>query len=106
MAMDDYVDEDEVRTCFSSFVSLTGNKSKIDLCADLYSTHVEAVARYCAGVCGVFSLVGFTRFLSLLEVWLVWTDKASEKQEKSIRQLAQEARQGNAHDENVLTYYR
>uniref|UniRef100_H3CDP2 Inositol 1,4,5-trisphosphate receptor n=1 Tax=Tetraodon nigroviridis TaxID=99883 RepID=H3CDP2_TETNG len=40
------------------------------------------------------------------EVWLVWTDKTSEKQEKSIRQLAQEARQGNAHDENVLTYYR
>ncbi|KAM4609857.1 LOW QUALITY PROTEIN: inositol 1,4,5-trisphosphate-gated calcium channel ITPR3-like [Polymixia lowei] len=40
------------------------------------------------------------------EVWLVWTDKANEKQEKSIRQLAQEARQGNAHDENVLTYYR
>ncbi|XP_069046498.1 inositol 1,4,5-trisphosphate-gated calcium channel ITPR3 isoform X1 [Lepisosteus oculatus] len=40
------------------------------------------------------------------EVWLVWTDKNNEKQEKSIRQLAQEARQGNAHDENVLTYYR
>uniref|UniRef100_A0A8C9SUD7 Inositol 1,4,5-trisphosphate receptor n=1 Tax=Scleropages formosus TaxID=113540 RepID=A0A8C9SUD7_SCLFO len=40
------------------------------------------------------------------EVWLVWTDKADERQEKSIRQLAQEARQGNAHDENVLTYYR
>ncbi|TWW56362.1 inositol 1,4,5-trisphosphate receptor type 3 isoform X1 [Takifugu flavidus] len=40
------------------------------------------------------------------EVWLVWMDKTSEKQEKSIRQLAQEARQGNAHDENVLTYYR
>ncbi|XP_026223941.1 inositol 1,4,5-trisphosphate receptor type 3 isoform X2 [Anabas testudineus] len=40
------------------------------------------------------------------EVWLVWTDKNKERQEKSIRQLAQEARQGNAHDENVLTYYR
>ncbi|XP_068602386.1 inositol 1,4,5-trisphosphate-gated calcium channel ITPR3 [Brachionichthys hirsutus] len=40
------------------------------------------------------------------EVWLVWTDKTFEKQEKGIRQLAQEARQGNAHDENVLTYYR
>ncbi|KAG9334479.1 hypothetical protein JZ751_007562 [Albula glossodonta] len=40
------------------------------------------------------------------EVWLVWTDKTNEKQEKSIRQLAQEARQGNVHDENVLTYYR
>ncbi|XP_035999107.1 inositol 1,4,5-trisphosphate receptor type 3 isoform X2 [Fundulus heteroclitus] len=40
------------------------------------------------------------------EVWLMWMDKNSEKQEKSIRQLAQEARQGNAHDENVLTYYR
>ncbi|XP_064155906.1 inositol 1,4,5-trisphosphate receptor type 3 isoform X1 [Anguilla rostrata] len=40
------------------------------------------------------------------EVWLVWTDKTNEKQEKSIRLLAQEARQGNAHDENVLTYYR
>ncbi|XP_034027770.1 inositol 1,4,5-trisphosphate receptor type 3 [Thalassophryne amazonica] len=40
------------------------------------------------------------------EVWLVWTDKTNERQEKTIRQLAQEARQGNAHDENVLTYYR
>ncbi|XP_037101776.1 inositol 1,4,5-trisphosphate receptor type 3 isoform X2 [Syngnathus acus] len=40
------------------------------------------------------------------EVWLVWADKVNEKQEKSIRQLAQEAGQGNAHDENVLTYYR
>uniref|UniRef100_M4AG82 Inositol 1,4,5-trisphosphate receptor n=1 Tax=Xiphophorus maculatus TaxID=8083 RepID=M4AG82_XIPMA len=38
-------------------------------------------------------------------VWLMWTDKTNEKQDKSIRQLAQEARQGNAHDENVLTYY-
>lgn len=36
----------------------------------------------------------------------MWTDKTNEKQDKSIRQLAQEARQGNAHDENVLTYYR
>lgn len=42
----------------------------------------------------------------LFQVWLVWTDKTNERQEKSIRQLAQEARQGNAHDENVLTYYR
>jgi len=42
-----------------------------------------------------------------LQVWLVWTDKTNtERQEKGIRQLAQEARQGNAHDENVLTYYR
>uniref|UniRef100_A0AAY4CD72 Inositol 1,4,5-trisphosphate receptor n=1 Tax=Denticeps clupeoides TaxID=299321 RepID=A0AAY4CD72_9TELE len=40
------------------------------------------------------------------EVWLMWMDKTNETQEKSIRQLAQEARQGNAHDENVLTYYR
>ncbi|XP_077371305.1 inositol 1,4,5-trisphosphate-gated calcium channel ITPR3 isoform X2 [Festucalex cinctus] len=40
------------------------------------------------------------------EVWLVWADKTNEKQEKSIRQLAQEARQGNGHDDNVLTYYR
>ncbi|KAJ0036555.1 hypothetical protein NQD34_005232 [Periophthalmus magnuspinnatus] len=40
------------------------------------------------------------------EVWLMWTDKTNERQEKSIRQLAQEARQGNAHDDNVLTYYR
>uniref|UniRef100_A0A8C2YVU7 Inositol 1,4,5-trisphosphate receptor n=1 Tax=Cyclopterus lumpus TaxID=8103 RepID=A0A8C2YVU7_CYCLU len=42
----------------------------------------------------------------LVQVWLVWTDKTNERQEKGIRQLAQEARQGNAHDENVLTYYR
>lgn len=48
----------------------------------------------------------FSFVLFFLQVWLVWMDKTSEKQEKSIRQLAQEARQGNAHDENVLTYYR
>ncbi|XP_072569106.1 inositol 1,4,5-trisphosphate-gated calcium channel ITPR3 [Paramormyrops kingsleyae] len=40
------------------------------------------------------------------EVWLVWKDKDNESQENSIRQLAQGAGQGNAHDENVLTYYR
>ncbi|XP_064425349.1 inositol 1,4,5-trisphosphate receptor type 3 [Latimeria chalumnae] len=40
------------------------------------------------------------------EVWLIWMDKTNERQEKSIRQLAQEARVGNAHDEYVLTYYR
>ncbi|KAK1152141.1 hypothetical protein AOXY_G31363 [Acipenser oxyrinchus oxyrinchus] len=40
------------------------------------------------------------------EVWLVWMDKTNEKQEKGLRQLALEARQGNSHDENVLTYYR
>ncbi|KAB0396949.1 hypothetical protein E2I00_010655, partial [Balaenoptera physalus] len=40
------------------------------------------------------------------EVWLMWTDKNNEHHEKSIRQLAQEARAGNAHDENVLSYYR
>ncbi len=40
------------------------------------------------------------------EVWLIWSEKEIETHEKSIRQLAQEARQGNVHDENVLTYYR
>ncbi|TRY82341.1 hypothetical protein DNTS_000065, partial [Danionella cerebrum] len=40
------------------------------------------------------------------EVWLIWSEKENESHEKSIRQLAQEARQGNVHDENVLTYYR
>lgn len=40
------------------------------------------------------------------EVWLIWSEKEKETHEKSIRQLAQEARQGNVHDENVLTYYR
>lgn len=40
------------------------------------------------------------------EVWLVWTDKSNETHAKSIRQLAHEARQGNTHDESVLTYYR
>lgn len=40
------------------------------------------------------------------EVWLTWTDKNKEQHEKSVRQLAQEARAGNAHDENVLSYYR
>ena len=40
------------------------------------------------------------------EVWLTWTDKNNEHHEKSVRQLAQEARAGNAHDEYVLSYYR
>ncbi|XP_044869843.1 inositol 1,4,5-trisphosphate receptor type 3 isoform X3 [Mauremys mutica] len=40
------------------------------------------------------------------EVWLTWSDKNNDCHEKSIRQLAQEARAGNAHDENVLSYYR
>uniref|UniRef100_A0A4W3GFZ5 Inositol 1,4,5-trisphosphate receptor n=1 Tax=Callorhinchus milii TaxID=7868 RepID=A0A4W3GFZ5_CALMI len=40
------------------------------------------------------------------EVWLLWTDKNNESQDKSIRQLAQEARAGNLHDKNILTYYR
>ncbi|XP_028925641.1 inositol 1,4,5-trisphosphate receptor type 3 [Ornithorhynchus anatinus] len=40
------------------------------------------------------------------EVWLTWTDRNNEQHEKSVRQLAQEARAGNAHDENVLSYYR
>uniref|UniRef100_A0A8C5LVY6 Inositol 1,4,5-trisphosphate receptor n=1 Tax=Leptobrachium leishanense TaxID=445787 RepID=A0A8C5LVY6_9ANUR len=40
------------------------------------------------------------------EVWLTWTDKNDDSHEKSIRQLSQEARAGNVHDENVLTYYR
>ncbi|XP_043932426.1 inositol 1,4,5-trisphosphate receptor type 3 [Protopterus annectens] len=40
------------------------------------------------------------------EVWLIWMDKNDKQHEKSIRQLAHEARGGNAHDENVLTYYR
>ncbi|XP_077567065.1 inositol 1,4,5-trisphosphate-gated calcium channel ITPR3 [Stigmatopora nigra] len=50
--------------------------------------------------------MGMDDYVDEDEVWLVWADKNNEKQEKSIRQLAQEARQGNAHDENVLTYYR
>ncbi|KAM5180265.1 inositol 1,4,5-trisphosphate-gated calcium channel ITPR3 [Mantella aurantiaca] len=40
------------------------------------------------------------------EVWLVWLDKNNDTLDKSIRQLSQEARAGNVHDENVLTYYR
>ncbi|KAM4046679.1 inositol 1,4,5-trisphosphate-gated calcium channel ITPR3 isoform 2-T2 [Anomaloglossus baeobatrachus] len=40
------------------------------------------------------------------EVWLVWLDKNNDTLEKSIRQLSQEARAGNVHDENILTYYR
>uniref|UniRef100_A0A672P3E5 Inositol 1,4,5-trisphosphate receptor n=1 Tax=Sinocyclocheilus grahami TaxID=75366 RepID=A0A672P3E5_SINGR len=41
------------------------------------------------------------------EVWLIWSEKESETHEKSIRQLAQEARQGNVHDENqiILLFY-
>lgn len=45
-------------------------------------------------------------YVEEIEVWLVWTDKSNETHQKSIRQLAHEARQGNTHDQSVLTYYR
>ncbi|XP_038666908.1 inositol 1,4,5-trisphosphate receptor type 2-like isoform X1 [Scyliorhinus canicula] len=40
------------------------------------------------------------------EVWLYWIDGDKEPHGKSIRHLAQEAKEGNKEDKDILTYYR
>ncbi|XP_078091388.1 inositol 1,4,5-trisphosphate-gated calcium channel ITPR2 isoform X5 [Mustelus asterias] len=40
------------------------------------------------------------------EVWLYWIDGDKEPHGKSIRHLAQEAKEGNKDDKDILTYYR
>ncbi|XP_072418432.1 inositol 1,4,5-trisphosphate-gated calcium channel ITPR2 isoform X1 [Chiloscyllium punctatum] len=40
------------------------------------------------------------------EVWLYWIDGDKEPHGKSIRHLAQEAKEGNKEDQDILTYYR
>lgn len=40
------------------------------------------------------------------EVWLFWRDSNQEIRSKSIRELAQDAKEGQKEDRDVLSYYR
>ncbi|KAG8546467.1 hypothetical protein GDO81_018852 [Engystomops pustulosus] len=40
------------------------------------------------------------------EVWLFWRDSNKETRSKSIRELAQDAKEGQKEDQDVLSYYR
>ncbi|XP_053539840.1 inositol 1,4,5-trisphosphate receptor type 1 isoform X1 [Ictalurus punctatus] len=40
------------------------------------------------------------------EVWLFWKDSSGEVKSKSIRELAQDAKEGHAEDQEVISYYR
>lgn len=40
------------------------------------------------------------------EVWLFWRDSTKEIRSKSIRELAQDAKEGQKEDRDVLSYYR
>lgn len=40
------------------------------------------------------------------EVWLFWRDSNKEVRSKSIRELAQDAKEGQKEDRDVLSYYR
>ncbi|XP_048462422.1 inositol 1,4,5-trisphosphate receptor type 1 isoform X2 [Rhincodon typus] len=40
------------------------------------------------------------------EVWLFWSDSCKELRSKSIRELAQDAKEGQKEDQEVLSYYR
>lgn len=40
------------------------------------------------------------------EVWLFWKDNTKEIRSKSIRELAQDAKEGQKDDQEVISYYR
>ncbi|XP_039617485.1 inositol 1,4,5-trisphosphate receptor type 2 isoform X2 [Polypterus senegalus] len=40
------------------------------------------------------------------EIWLYWTDSNTERHGKSIRHLAQDAKQNNKMDKEIISYYR
>lgn len=40
------------------------------------------------------------------EVWLFWKDNNKEIRSKSIRELAQDAKEGQKEDQEVVSYYR
>lgn len=40
------------------------------------------------------------------EVWLFWRDSGKEIRSKSVRELAQDAKEGQKEDRDVLSYYR
>lgn len=40
------------------------------------------------------------------EVWLFWRDNCKEIRSKSVRELAQDAKEGQKEDQEVVSYYR
>ena len=40
------------------------------------------------------------------EVWLFWKDRNKEVRSKSIRELAQDAKEDQKEDQEVISYYR
>lgn len=40
------------------------------------------------------------------EVWLFWKDSSGEVKSRSIRELAQDAKEGQTEDQEVISYYR
>ena len=40
------------------------------------------------------------------EVWLFWKDNLKEIRSKSVRELAQDAKEGQKEDQEVVSYYR
>lgn len=40
------------------------------------------------------------------EVWLFWKDNSKEIRSKSVRELAQDAKEGQKEDQEVISYYR
>uniref|UniRef100_A0A452SNX9 Inositol 1,4,5-trisphosphate receptor n=1 Tax=Ursus americanus TaxID=9643 RepID=A0A452SNX9_URSAM len=48
----------------------------------------------------------FSRLVLSQEVWLFWRDSSKEIRSKSVRELAQDAKEGQKEDRDVLSYYR
>uniref|UniRef100_A0A8D2LZ38 Inositol 1,4,5-trisphosphate receptor n=1 Tax=Varanus komodoensis TaxID=61221 RepID=A0A8D2LZ38_VARKO len=51
-------------------------------------------------------IITLFRILDEEEVWLFWRDSNKEVRSKSIRELAQDAKEGQKEDRDVLSYYR